>query len=102
MTHSLWLTRNEAVHKHEESAINEEKHEGLNAEIDKIFSGLPHMRMLPFGDAVLFKRGKKRIKQYRLRNKENWVHDARSIKEAYMTSITASSELLIEWLKTAN
>ena len=60
------------------------------------------MRMLPFGDAVLFKRGKKRIKQYRLRNKENWVHDARSIKEAYMTSITASSELLIEWLKTAN
>ena len=102
LTHSLWLTRNEAVHRHEESAINEKKHDELNLEIDKIFRGLPHFRMLPFGDAVLFKRGKQRIKQYRLRNKENWVHDARSIKEAYMTSITASSEMLLGWLRSAN
>jgi hypothetical protein len=44
-----------------------------------MFLGLPNLRLLPPCDSSFFKKGKARIKKYRIQNKENWVEAAQRI-----------------------
>jgi hypothetical protein len=98
MTHDMWKTRNEAIHKKEDSALNTQRHEELDQDIDTIFGDRPrHSKFLPPCDAAFFRRGKERIKRYRVRKKEIWVNDAKRIIEAYNDSLDATSEAFLDF-----
>jgi hypothetical protein len=67
MTHAMWKTRNDAIHKMEDSAMNKKQHEDLDLNITNIFRDLPPKGAMPTCDAAFFfKRGADRIKRYRL------------------------------------
>ena len=100
MTHNMWKTRNEAIHKKEDSTLNKQRHEELDQDIDIIFRDKPHSKFLPSCDAAFFKRGKERIKKYRVRKKEIWVNDAKRIIEAYNDSLDATSEAFLDFFVT--
>ena len=97
MTHAMWLTRNEAVHKNEDSAMNKKMHEDLDSTITTIFRDLPPRRAMPTCDAAFFKRGEVRIKRYRLRRKELWVADAIRIQEAFYYNLNPTSESFLNF-----
>ena len=55
LVHSLWITRNEALHQKEDSAANKKRHEELNGHIDEIYRTLPrNRRVLPASDRAFF------------------------------------------------
>jgi hypothetical protein len=97
MIHAMWLTRNEAVHKKEDSAMNKKLHEDLDSTITTIFRDLPPKRAMPTCDAAFFKRGEVRIKRYRLRRKELWVADAIRIQEAFYYNLNSTSESFLNF-----
>ena len=90
--HSMWKTRNEVIHKMEESNFNTDRHKELDDMITSIFNEIPNLRLLPPSEAAFFKRGAGRIKQYKIRRKELWVEDATRIKEAFFDSLDATSD----------
>jgi hypothetical protein len=97
MTHSMWKTRNEAIHNKEDSEINKKRHEELDQDITEIYRDRPHFKMLPTCDEAFFKRGQVKVKRYRIRKKEIWVSDAKRILEAYNDSLDASSEAFLDF-----
>ena len=53
MTHNMWKTRNEEIHKKEDSALNIQRHEELDQQdIDTIFGDRPHSKFLPPSGAM--------------------------------------------------
>ena len=60
--HSLWKTRNEAIHAKENSDNNKKGHNDLDQEIKIIFHRLPNLRLLPPSEATFLKRGEERVK----------------------------------------
>ena len=98
--HTLWKTRNEAIHTIEDSDNNTKWHNELNTKISEIFGTLPNLRLLPTCDAAYFKRGEQRIKNYRLRRKELWVEDATRIRDAFFDSLDAQSESFLNFFVT--
>ena len=97
MTHNMWKTRNEAIHKKEDSAMNKQRHEELDQDISNIFRDRPHYKLLPPCDAAFFRKGQERVKRYRVRKKEHWVTDAKRILEAYNDSLDATSEAFLDF-----
>ena len=97
MTHKMWKTRNDAIHKKEDSEVNKQRHEELDQAITEIYRDRPHFKLLPTYDEAFFKRGQVRVKKYRLRKKELWVSDAKRILEAYNDSLDASSEAFLNF-----
>ena len=100
MTHTMWKTRNDAIHNKEDSATNKKQHEDLDQEIDIIFRDLPPFKAMPTCDAAFFKRGADKIKRYRLRRKELWVADAARIMEAFYFNMTPTSEAFLNYFET--
>ena len=96
--HTLWKTRNEAIHNIEDSDNNAKRHNELKTKISAIFGTLPNLRLLPTCDAAYFKRGEQSIKNYRLRRKELWVEDATRIRDAFFDSLDAQSESFLKFL----
>ena len=99
--HSMWKTRNEAIHKLEESNFNTDRHKELDEKISLIFNEMPNLRLLPPSEAAFFKRGAGRIKQYKIRRKELWVEDATRIKEAFFDSLDATSDNFLDYFENA-
>jgi hypothetical protein len=97
MTHKMCKTRNDAIHKKEDSEVNKQRHEELDQAITEIYRDRPHFKLLPTCDEAFFKRGQVRVKKYRLRKKELWVSDAKRILEAYNDSLAASSEAFLNF-----
>ena len=97
MMHSLWITRNDAIHRIEDSAQNQREHTTTNEEIDRVFSSLPNLRLLPPSDAAFFKRGRQRIQSYRLQRKKKWVSDATAILESFRRSLNANSANFLDF-----
>ena len=97
MTHAMWITRNDAIHKKEDSAMNKKLHEDLDSNITTIFRDLPPKSAMPTCDAAFFKRGEERIKRYRLRRKELWVADAIRKKEAFYYNLNPTSEAFLNF-----
>ena len=96
--HSLWITRNEAVHQHEDSTANKKRHEELNGHIEEIYRTLPrNRRVLPASDRAYFSKGAQRIKNYRLRKKETWVDEAKRIRDAFFDGLDAQSERFLDY-----
>jgi hypothetical protein len=54
MTHAMWKTRNDAIHKKEDSAMNKKQHEDLDLNITNIFRDLPPKGAMPTCDAAFF------------------------------------------------
>ena len=54
MTHAMWKTRNDAIHKKEDSAMNKTQHEELDLNITNIFRDLPPKSAMPTCDAAFF------------------------------------------------
>jgi hypothetical protein len=100
MIHTMWKTRNDAIHNKEDSTMNKEKHEDLDRDIDNIFRDLPPTGSMPTCDAAFFKRGADKIKRYRLRRKELWVADATRIQEAFFYNLTPTSEAFLNYFET--
>ena len=100
MTHTMWKTRNDAIHRKEDSEMNKKRHEDLDKDIDNIFRDLPSLRTMPTCDAAFFKRGREKIKRYRLRRKELWVVDAAQIVEAFYHNMTPTSEAFLNYFET--
>ena len=100
MTHTMWKTRNDAIHKQEDSTMNKRKHEDLDRDIENIFRDLPPKKSMPTCDANFFKRGELKIKRYRLRRKELWVADANRILEAFFYNLTPTSEAFVNYFET--
>ena len=100
-THSMWKTRNEAIHNREESNFNTDRHKELDEAITTIFSEIPNLRLLPPSEAAFFKRGAARVKQYKIRRKELWVEDAKRIKEAFFDSLDATSDNFLDFFENA-
>ena len=90
---------NEAIHKEETSAFNEEKNSELDQKIDELYTGLPQLRLFHPSDRAIFKRKKERIKQYRIINKENWVTTAIRVKEAYYYSLTPTTTAFLDYFE---
>ena len=99
MVHNMWKTRNEAIHKDETSAINSERNKILDQKLDEIFSDLPKLSLFRASDRALFRRKKKRIKKYRIVNKENWVTTAERVKEAYFQSLTPAATAFLAYFR---
>ena len=99
--HSMWRTRNEAIHKREESNFNTDRHKDLDDAITTIFNEIPNLRLLPPSEAAFFKRGAGRIKKYKIRRKELWVKDAKRIKEAFFDSLDATSDNFLDFFENA-
>ena len=57
MTHAMWKTRNDAIRKKEDSAMNKKQHEDLDLDITNIFRDLPPSGTMPTCDAAIFIRG---------------------------------------------
>ena len=95
--YNLWNTRNDAVHKKQDSAINTREHRETDAKINDLFSSLPNLRLLPQSDAAFFARGKQRIQSYRLQRKKKWVSDATAILESFRRSLDANSTTFLEY-----
>jgi hypothetical protein len=71
MMHNMWKMRNEAIHKAETSAFNNERNSVLDQKIEELFSNLPQLRLFRPSDRAIFRKKKERIKKYRIVNKEN-------------------------------
>ena len=96
--HSLWITRNEAVHQHEDSTTNKKKHEELDRHIEEIYRSLPrNRRVLPASDRAYFSKGAQRIKKYRLSKKDTWVDEAKKIRDAFFDGLDAQSERFLDY-----
>ena len=98
LVHSLWITRNEAIHQKEDSAANTKRHEELNGHIDEIYRTLPrNRRVLPASDRAFFSKGAQRVKTHRLRKKESWVDEAKRIRDAFFDGLNAQSERFLDY-----
>jgi hypothetical protein len=101
MTHAMWKTRNDAIRKKEDSAMNKKQHEDLDLDITNIFRDLPPSGTMPTCDAAIFIRGAdSRIKRYRLRRKKLWVADAIRIKEASYHNLNPTSQAFLNYFAT--
>ena len=99
--HSMWKTRNEVIHKMEESNFNTDRHKELDDMITSIFNEIPNLRLLPPSEAAFFKRGAGRITKYKIRRKELWVEEAKRIKEAFFDSLDATSDNFLDFFENA-
>ena len=97
MMFSLWMVRNNAIHKLEDSAHNQIEHREIDNTIDEIYADLPNMRLLPPCDAAFFGRGAARIKTYRLQRKKKWADDAKNIIASFRMSLDATSANFLEF-----
>ena len=93
------MTRNEAIHKREDSQYGDQRHRELDAQIDDIYSRLPNLRLMPTCDACFFKRPAERVKRYRLRKKDTWVMEATRIVDAFMDSLTPTSAAFLDYFE---
>ena len=97
MVHTLWKTRNAAIHQREESDNNKKRHEELDDKVAEIFRSIPNLRLLPPSDAAYFRRGEERITRYRLNRKELWIEDAARIRDAFFDSLDAQSASFLNY-----
>ena len=58
MTHNMWKTRNDAIHKKEDSAMNKQRHEELDQDISNIFRDRPHFKLPPPAMQPFLKEGR--------------------------------------------
>ena len=99
MMHNMWKMRNEAIHKAETSAFNNERNSVLDQKIEELFSNLPQLRLFRPSDRAIFRKKKERIKKYRIVNKENWVTTAERVKEAYFHSLTPAATAFLDYFR---
>ena len=79
------------------SAYNIERNKELDIEMEKIYRGLPRLRMLPASDRETFRPGIRRVKKYRINKKENWLRDARRMKQAFFDNLTADANAFLAY-----
>ena len=98
LVRKLWDTRNEALHNQEDSHSNALLHKELDHKIDAIYSRLPKsLRVFPRSDAAFFQCSKPRVKQYRLKRKEQWIEDATRIHEAFLGNLSVEAENFLDF-----
>ena len=83
----IWYSRNESLHKDEDSRINKTKIEKIKQRIREVFRRrkIVPIRQLAQADRIYFKRKKKSVKKMRLNLRERWVTDAEIILDKYDT-----------------
>ncbi|GFH61757.1 hypothetical protein CTEN210_18233 [Chaetoceros tenuissimus] len=81
---ATWKTRNEEIHRNEESIENKRKHEDLNKRITAIFKKKEKIPNTYLGqDARIFKSKEDKIKRMKVKRKERWVRNAEAIMSKY-------------------
>lgn len=98
MLHDLWKTRNDAIHKREDSHVNKHRHDELNSQIDSIYQNLPKsLRPFPQSDAAFFLYSRDRVKHYRIKKKEQWLDDANRILNAFYDNLSVEAENFLDF-----
>ena len=95
--HELWITRCEAFHKQQDSSANKQRHDDLNRQIDEIYNKLPKsLRVFPQSDAAFFLKSKTKVKEYRVRKKEQ-IEDARRIHDAFLGNLSVTADNFLDY-----
>ena len=83
----LWFSRNDALHKNNQSRINKEKSKDCDLLIDSLFhrKRLIPLNLLVPSDRKYFRSNIQALKKMRLTRKERWVKDAEHVLDKYDT-----------------